>query len=64
MEISQAVTGLIMIFVGVVLIGVGLFFWPALIYGIPILLFGVLILLNVGRERKIERIKKFKKGKG
>ena len=57
MEISQLITGVIIIVLGVVLVIVGIFVWPVLIYAIPILIIGILILFNVGREGEVERIK-------
>jgi len=65
MEISQLITGVVMVVGGLVLLVVGIFAWPALIYGIPIFILGVLILFNVGREDKVEKVKtgKLKKKK-
>lgn len=63
MNVSQLITGIVMVVGGVFLIILAFFtkpFFVPLIYGIPILIIGLFILLNK-KEDRIEKIKKSKR---
>lgn len=61
MDQIKFVTGLIFTIIGILLLLASVFFVFLLIYGIPVFVIGIALLLNLGREDKIEKIKKVKK---
>lgn len=63
MNVSQFITGIILIIVGLILVIVSFFtkpFFVPLIYGIPVLIIGLFILFNK-KEDTVEKIKKSKR---
>tara|TARA_Y100000310_G_scaffold136314_1_gene135186 strand:- start:1152 stop:1337 length:186 start_codon:yes stop_codon:yes gene_type:complete len=53
--------GIVVLIFGIVLTFIGFFVFFTWIYGIPAVIIGILLLLNVGKEDKIEKIKKRKR---
>ena len=60
MDNLKFVAGIIFTLAGIVLFILSLFFIFPIIYAIPSFIIGVALLLNLGREDKIEGIKKKK----
>jgi len=54
-------SGIIILGLGVIGVFIGFFFPPVIIYGVIGIILGILLLLNIGKEDKIEKIKRRRK---